>query len=761
MRRAPNLQPPSRRRMAIVGAAIGLAVAGLLTLLRSTPALEGIEWRMIDARTRHFLGATSPDPRLVIASISDEDIGKMRASGYEWPWPLDLNSYAFRWMAHCGVAAVVVDVYQFDRGAGWGEWTAAHDLAKYEAEPLAEQYREVRRTTLAFELTSNRPRREPLRVDAAREKLRSLPPLPSRTDYVRPYAALPVVTLLRGAHSIGFANTETDGDGIARRALPLARVLHLDPGGSAAPERKGASPGPDAPASDDDIVVPSLPLAAAMNLGMPVRVTPDSIDVGEASQRLSSDATFYVSFRSKSDAYPRVSVSDLIGAGSALKDDPSYAGPPGLAGKDALRGKIVMWGINVAGIKDVVPTPVSDVFPGPEFQVTVLDNLLHGDGRVPISRTGNAGLLVAIAGLLGAAGGAWPRRGVFVGLSALAVALVLVGGYALFAAGTVVDLFTPLAGIVLTYAGVVAFRLMTEGRRNRWLETTFGQYLSPAVIEELKKDPSRLALGGRRTEVTVLFSDIKGFTSITEALKPRPGEFVKLMNVYLTGQSDPVLDEDGVIDKFIGDAVMAFFGDPLQIGDHALRACRAAIRSQEALAPIQPFVASLGLPPLVNRIGVNTGPAYLGNMGSEKRFSYTAMGDDVNLASRLEGANKAFGTHILVGPDTYAQAKDHIVAKPIARLRVVGKAEPVLVHELVALAGEADATTLRHVESYRLAHAAVLADDLDGAIGHLEAAEADAPGDGACAWLRSLVAELRRGDRPRPWDGVVVLESKG
>jgi adenylate cyclase len=380
---------------------------------------------------------------------------------------------------------------------------------------------------------------------------------------------------------------------------------------------------------------------------------------------------------------------------------------------------------------------------------------------VPLGAGGNLAVLLAVCTALGAVGGAWSRRGVFIG-AALLVALTLVlAGYLLFARGTAIDLFTPLVGIVLTYAGVVAFRLMTEGRRNRWLESTFGQYLSPAVIEELKKDPTRLELGGRRMEVTVLFSDIKGFTSISEQLKDRPGELVRLMNVYLTGQSEPVLVEDGVIDKFIGDAVMAFFGDPLAFGDHALRACRAALRSQDALEPVQPLASSLGLPRLSNRIGLNTGTAFLGNMGSDKRFSYTAMGDTVNLASRLEGANKAFGTHVLLGPATYEQAKDAILAKPIGRLRVVGKNEPVLVHELVALRDEASPEAVRHVDAYRRAHAAVLADDLDGALAALAEAESTHPGDGACAWLRGHVAALRRGDVARPWDGVVVLESKG
>jgi adenylate cyclase len=321
------------------------------------------------------------------------------------------------------------------------------------------------------------------------------------------------------------------------------------------------------------------------------------------------------------------------------------------------------------------------------------------------------------------------------------------------------DVFTPLAGIVLTFSGVIAFRLLTEGRRNKWLENTFGQYLSPAVIEELKKDPSRLSLGGQRTEVSVLFSDIKGFTSLAERLPQEA--IVRLLNVYLTGQSEPVLSEDGVIDKFIGDAVMAFFGDPLPHGDHATRACRAALRSQAALAALRPLEEDLGLPPIANRIGVNTGPAVVGNMGSDKRFDYTAIGDTVNFASRLEGANKAFGTRILVGETTYEQAKDAIVAKPVARLRVVGKSEPVGVYELLSLRDGVDPALLRHVEAYERAHAAVRADDLDAASRALDEATAERADDALCTWLRELVARLRAGEVPRPWDGTVVLESKG
>jgi len=330
--------------------------------------------------------------------------------------------------------------------------------------------------------------------------------------------------------------------------------------------------------------------------------------------------------------------------------------------------------------------------------------------------------------------------------------------YRLFAGGTSIDLFTPVVGAFATWAGVTGYRLLTEGKRNKWLEGTFSQYLSPAVIEALKADPTMLQLGGQMREISVLFSDVKGFTSISEKLTP--DELVRLLNDYLTRQSEPVLLEDGVIDKFIGDALMAFFGDPVPVPDHALRACRAAVRSIAAVEESVPLAKSLGIDGLSNRIGIASGPATMGNMGSAKRFSYTAMGDTVNLASRLEGANKAFGSRIMLGPGTYAQAKEHLVAKPLARLQVVGKTEPVEVFELVGLRGEAPDDLVRHAEAFTRAHAAVRADDLEAAEAALSEAERLRPKDGPCAWLRVLIAELRAGRHPRPWSGILVLDSK-
>ena len=312
------------------------------------------------------------------------------------------------------------------------------------------------------------------------------------------------------------------------------------------------------------------------------------------------------------------------------------------------------------------------------------------------------------------------------GTVVIVLGVLWLAAYQLFARGWSIDLFTPTTACVTTYAGVMGFRFLTEGRRNKWLEGTFGQYLSPAVIEALKSDPSMLGLGGKRRALSVLFSDVKGFTTISEALEPEA--LVRLLNDYLTRQSGKILEEDGVIDKFIGDAVMAFFGDPVPREDHALRACRAAVRCLDAVKDSDPVAHELGLEGMKNRIGINSGPAIIGNMGSDKRLSYTAMGDTVNLASRLEAANKAFGSHILIGPLTYEEAKAHIVAKPLARLQVVGKTEPVAVYELLGLVGEASPEMVRHAAAFTRAHEAVRADDLDGAERALTEAAADRPG---------------------------------
>ncbi len=750
-KKRPRLESTSPRVAALVGAAIGLAVAAVLFLARGTGAMTSLEWRLVDARTEHFLGQRAPDPDLVLAEVRDADLDIVDShTGYVWPWPLFVNATAFEWFRAAGARAVVVDVYQFDRGVEPEEKgltdTNSNEYklmkaAVHSADELAHAYRPPNRVVLAFALSSHPPAAglpaATLRQPELERRLAALPPLDVAPGLVRDHVNLPVLKLLKAAHGLGFATTIVDGDGVLRRGVPLASVQGRH--------------------------MPSLPLAGVLAARDDVEVRDGAVRVGRAVQRLSADGTFLASFRGRKDAYKRISPAQAVLAGGEMQvlresgDTETVPGSGGLKPED-VRGKIVLWGVNPDGVKDIVSAPVGSTFSGPEFQLTLIDNLLHGDGRWEVSRATNGLVLLALCIALGALGGFAKRRGVFLAAVVVAGAFVWVGGYEAFGRGVSFDLFTPSLGILLSYAGVLAFKTLTEGRRNKWLEGTFSHYLAPSVIAAIKADPAMLALGGRQRDVSVLFSDVKGFTTISETLGPE--NTVRLLNDYLSRQSEPVLANDGVIDKFIGDAVMAFFGDPVTHADHALRACRAAVESLAVLAGTQPLAKQLGLGTLVNRIGVASGPATIGNIGSDRRFNYTAIGDTVNFASRLEGANKAFGSRILLADATRQAAGAGIVAKPLAKLIVVGKTEPVAVHELLALAETATADDRRHVDAFSRAHAAVLADDLDAAEAALAEAEAARPDDGPCRWLGGIIDGLRLGLVARPWNGVYVLESK-
>ena len=229
----------------------------------------------------------------------------------------------------------------------------------------------------------------------------------------------------------------------------------------------------------------------------------------------------------------------------------------------------------------------------------------------------------------------------------------------------------------ITLSLVVNFA--TEGIQRQFIKSAFQQYLNPAVIDQIIAHPEKLALGGERRELSIFFSDLQGFTSISEALDPET--LTALLNDYLSAMTDIIHEENGTVDKYEGDAIIAFWNAPLDVPDHACRAVNAALRCQEKLAELRPqYLARTGKE-FYMRIGVNTGYAVVGNMGSKDRFDYTMLGDSVNLAARLEGVNKQFGTYSMVSAETRKQAADKFSFRELARVAVVGKKEAVTVYE--------------------------------------------------------------------------------
>jgi adenylate cyclase len=730
----------SARQRLVAALATGLGVALLLVLARGADVVERIELSAIDARTRGFAGERGPDPRIVLAQVLEEDVERLREVAQPWPWDLALNAQAVRLMKAAGAKAIAIDVYHLDKGAGpddvfQSERLAADVLQTLEGEAMsADDYgsalKEHGASVVAFDLATDAGLEMEPRRKAAESRLGPAGLVAPPSAHARAHAHLPVRRVAEGATILAFANVDPDVDGMVRRALTLARW--------------------------GDRTVMSLPLAtASLVTGETPRFEEGAVTLGGTRTRLHPDGSFLVDFRAKQrNAYPRVPPFQILKWGDELRGTQKVPD----AARAALGGKIVIWGVNLAGILDVTRAPIDGKMEGPEFQATVLDDLLNGGGRVRAPFLANAALLFAAA-LLTALGG-WLLGGrVLPHLAALAaLAIVAVVTHLAFAAGTSLDLFTPLLGVFLAWGGVTLTRLLTEGRYNRWLEGAFGRYLAPSVIDALKNDPSLLELGGRRREITVLFSDVAGFTTLSKQLGEK--DIVRLLNEYLTTHCDAVFEEGGVVDKFIGDAVMAFWGDPIPTDDHAVRACRSALSVQARMPALEPLWRSMGVADFRVRIGLNSGVAVVGNMGSRQRFDYTCMGDTVNLASRLEGANKKFHTSILLGSRTHAEAKDAILARPLAGLTVVGRDEPEPVYELLAMRESAPKDLVAHVDAFVAAQAAAARDDLPAAEAALAEAERLRPGDGPTAWFRDVLVGLRAGKTPRPWSGVLTLTEK-
>ncbi len=374
----------------------------------------------------------------------------------------------------------------------------------------------------------------------------------------------------------------------------------------------------------------------------------------------------------------------------------NYLGRPGLVATysaaavlegrlppETLKDKIVLVGATAVGIYDLRVTPFSGVAPGVEVQATVMENLLHGKFlRIPpfhlaVMLTILLGLGVLVGLVLPRLSAAWAL--VFTLL--LAEAYIIVN-YLLFRhLGLHLDLFYPLAEIGLVYLGVTMQRFLAEEKERARIRAAFESYVAPAVVQEMLKHPERLRLGGERREISVLFTDIRGFTTMSEKLEPEA--LVKLLHDFLNPMSNIIINLGGTIDKYMGDAIMAEFGAPLEQPDHARLACRAALQMVATLQDLNQEWQAQGRPPLNIGVGVNTGPVAVGNMGSDRLFDYTAIGDNVNLGSRLEGLNKYYGTNILISQGTAEALGDGFVLRDVDRVKVKGKAQASGIFELL------------------------------------------------------------------------------
>jgi adenylate cyclase len=539
--------------------------------------------------------------------------------------------------------------------------------------------------------------------------------------------------VLRVSDSGGFFTVLPDADGVIRRYHLVASA-----GGSAFPSlgvallarvqgREGI-PAPVVP-----VGVPGSSVLVGVQVGE-LEIATD--DFGRAP------LSYYGGFRD----FPTVSAADVL----------SGRLPPG-----RLRGKLVLVGATAPGTWDQRVTTFDDNAPGVITHATFVDNVLHGQ---LLERSQWVVLGEVLAMVLASVVLAW----LFSRVGPVAAAPALLAVTTLWAAVAVLALRRfnlvlatglPLVQVLAMFLTATTYRFFYEERAKRRARESFSRFLAPAIVDEVLGREGSLQLGGEKRELTALFADIRGFTSISERLDPH--RLLDLLNQYLTPMTDIIVSRhQGTLDKYIGDAIMAFWGAPRAQPDHALRACQAALDMLAELERLREGWRAAGLPDIDIGIGLNTGPMSVGFVGSQDRFyNYTILGDAVNLASRLEGANKQYGTRILIGPATWAQVEGRVVARPIDLLRVKGKQEPVRIHELLGMA-PASAADAAFLEAFGWGQGAWQAQRWDEAITHFREADRLRGGD-ECSRMYLARCERMKREPPGPdWDGAFTMESK-
>lgn len=546
----------------------------------------------------------------------------------------------------------------------------------------------------------------------------------------RAYRAITNIPAIAQAQSEGFFNVFPDASGTVRK-VPLFMEM-------------------------DNIPYPSLPLemarlglgaqvltiqAAQKNSNQPGEIL--GIQVGDRLIATDEQGQITVNFRGPDHTFPYLSAVDVLNG----------------HGLDRLAGKYVLVGTSAAGLLDLRATPFSNSYPGVEVHATIIDNILSGDPFTydVFTEIGLTLSLILVGGLLLAALLAYgsPLIGGLGGV--LAISATVAGNYLFFFRhNQLIGLTYPLLAMLAVFLVVTLFNYFFEGQKKRFISEAFGHYVSPQIVHQLTQHPETLSLQGEQKTLTVLFSDIRGFTSISEKMNSE--ELGKFMNEYLTAMSTIVMATKGTVDKYMGDAIMAIWGAPLTDEEHAANCVRAAFGMIAKLRGLHPQWQERGLPAIDIGIGINTGRMSVGNFGSDQRFDYTVMGDNVNLASRLEGANKTYGTSIIISEYTLNALADRFFCRFVDMVRVKGKVLPVKIYEPIC-EGLPDQATRKTVEEFEQAMVYYRIQRFDDAEQILAALQAAQPAKIYELYLQRI-AHFRETPPPEDWDGAFTFTTK-
>ncbi len=639
-------------RFGVLNKLVRGVLAGIAgALIAFTPWVFGLmdpwEAKTWDWRARHMArpGKATPDICLILLDQKSLEWAR-KENAVSWPWPKEMYSAVVDFCRRSGARALAFDVL-FEDPSRWG----IEDDRKL-GRAMA-TFGKVA-TSVSFDDQDGPSMHWPAEIPLPGFKVTGLHRWLMHAERRRNLfqrATMPIVDVAQNASILCNVTQNPDSDGIYRK-IELFSLF-------------------------DGHLLPSLGLGnyLAAHPRATFQILPDKLILDGKPIPVDHDGSTILQYRGPSGTYTTYSAAAVIQSELQIRNGES----PNIKDPLAFKDKYVFFGLSAPGLYDLRSTPVAGVFPGAELYATMLDNFLSGDFIQNAPQGLSVALIFFFAVGCASAATYFSKPAGNLTVSAVAMSLpvlICLGAYRL-------GFWLPL--VVLETAGIATIGIVlianyaTEGRQRRFIKRAFQHFLSPEVIEQIIAHPERLKLGGERKVLTIFFSDLQGFTSISEGMDPVA--LTAILNDYLSAMTDIIHSQGGTIDKYEGDAIIAFWNAPLEIDAHADRAVRAALCCQARLDELQPEFAQQIGHPLRMRIGVNTGLAVVGNMGSRARFDYTVVGDTVNLASRLEGANKQFGTYTMISQSTKDLLGGQFVTRELARLSVVGRTESITVYE--------------------------------------------------------------------------------
>jgi adenylate cyclase len=702
-------------------------------VLFEIPLLSDLELLTVDYRfqQRGIVRDLTIDPDVIICEISDDAI---KALPTKFPWPYSYYARAIRNLNRAGATVIAFDVI-------------------WDTPVSPEQERDFRELWNEIHKAGNvvLGGRAEVNIGTGKYTIKR-----TNENYNN---------IFYDADSIiGIVNIRNDRDGIFRRYQPFTYI--------------------------SDKQVPTFAFAILQTHlgiphGTPISYTRESFVVGNQSIPNFDGTSVAANYYGPTRTFKYLQFSDIMddrefktrdelamGVDVNTFDDPDF----GYIKSGLFKNKIVLIGSSLPEFKDLLPVPIlnstragDNLTNGVEVHATVVQNMLDRFYirnvspwiELPLFTFLGVLTLLAIYQLTRIK----TRFTFFVEIATVLVVLLLIGlttyiSFILFSKSSLLlNVICPAITITANYIGITAYRYIVERRQKAMIKGMFSLYLHPDVVNEIIAHPEKLRLGGEQREMTVLFSDIVNFTTISEKMQPEA--LVLLLNDFLNLMTEIVKKHRGTLDKYIGDAIVAFWGAPTSQADHALRACKTALDMQRILAQMRAQMAAEKRPELSIRIGLSTGPMVVGNMGGKERFAYTVVGDSVNLGSRLEGANKQYGTYIMISEATYAQVKNDVIVRELDLLVVKGKTAPIRTYELLALAVDGIRNEQHQVVDFFTRGLMLFRNrEFDKAIEFFEHALDIDPADHPSRLYVERSRHYIESPPPRDWDGVFVMLTK-